>query len=271
MPAKRYIRVVLIAVAGTILISACGSDPNAFRGTVVAPLETISALTPGPKLFATLTAQPAATQRVTEARPATPMPQPATSTPRPATPTPRPPTPTPRPPTATSRPATPNPLPTPAGDAIPTVNPNAYLDVPQQVGSLGDVWTLSDIRVGIHPRKVRVVWEMAENHDTAPLTEIVEVDNTKTPFPRRGVLFDPSWGAARIDVMIRDSYAYGMSLGDILPITLPGNTVLTKIDQYPTFDDAVLGFSIGLTRPVAYEIFTLTDPVRIVIDVVTQP
>ncbi|RME41893.1 MAG: hypothetical protein D6791_19080 [Chloroflexi bacterium] len=261
MPAKKYISVTLITVSVTLL-AACSSSSRTFRGTVVAPLETISALTPGPKLLATLTARPAATEEVAEARPPTPTPRPPTPTPR--TPIPRPATPTPRPATPTMIPATPE-------GAVPTVSPNAYLDVPQQVGVLGDTWTLSDIRVGIHPRRIRVVWEMVESRTTAPLVEIVEVDNTKTPFPRRGSLLDPSWGAARIDVMIHDCYAYNMPLDDMLPITVPGNSIVTKVGVHPTFDDALLGFSIGLSKPAAYEIFTLTDPVRIVIDVITQP
>lgn len=255
MSAKRPIMTTLIAVIGMTLVAACGSTADEFHGTVVVPLETVAAFTPAPELFATLTA-----------RPATPTPRPATPTPRPATPTPRPATPiaTPRPATPTSQP------PTPEG-AVPTVDPKAHLDVPQQVGNLGEIWTLSDIRVGIHPRKVRVVWEMAENRKTAPLTEIVEVDNTKTAFPRRGGLLDSSWGAARIDVMMSDCYAYGMPLNDTLPITLPGSSLVTKIGLHPTFDDALLGFSIGLSQPAAYETYTLTDPVRIVVDVIIQP
>lgn len=267
---KRYVVLILIATVGTILITACGGDPEAFRGTVVAPLETISALTPGAALFATLTAEPPATRAPAEARLATPTPRPPTATPRAATPMPRPPTRTPRPPTATVRPATPTSL-APPEAPIPTIGPEVYLDITQQVGSSGDVWTLADIRVGLHPERVRIVWEMGERRDTAPLTEIVEVDNTQTAFPRRGSLLDPSWGVARIDVMLHDCYAYGVPLDDMLPITIPDSQLVTKVGVHPTFDDARLGFSIGLSKPAAYEIFTLTDPVRIVIDVITQP
>ncbi|MFQ5495190.1 MAG: hypothetical protein ACE5EX_07390 [Phycisphaerae bacterium] len=141
----------------------------------------------------------------------------------------------------------------------------------QRVGSSGDTWTLADIRVGLHPERVRIVWEMSERRDTAPLTEIVEVDNTTTAFPRRGSLLDPSWGAARIDVMLHDCYAYGVPLNNMLPIAMSNSQLVTKVGVHPTFDDALLGFSIGLSKPAAYEIFTLTDPVRIVIDVITQP
>lgn len=270
MLAKRYVGLILTATVGTILVTACGGDPVAFRGTVVAPLETISALTPGAALFTTLTVEPAITHAPAEARPATPTPRPPTATPRAATPTPRPPTRTPRPPTATVRPATPTPL-APSEAPIPTIGPETYLDVVQRVGSSGDTWTLADIRVGLHPERVRIVWEMSERRDTAPLTEIVEVNNTTTAFPRRGSLLDPSWGAARIDVMLHDCYAYGVPLNNMLPIAMSNSQLVTKVGVHPTFDDALLGFSIGLSKPAAYEIFTLTDPVRIVIDVITQP
>lgn len=248
-----------VCVAALLLIG-CGGSPEAFQGTVVAPLETLSALTPGPALLRTLTPQPVTRG---ETRPPTPTPRPPTATPRPPTPVPRPNTPTPPPPTPTPPPAT------PAAARSPTPNPRAYLGVVQYVGRLGETWTLRDVRVGIHPDRVRVVWEMAEARDSAPYTEVVEVDNRKTPFPRGGALFDPSWGAARIDVMISDCSAMGVALNEVLPITLPQNPVVTKIGLHPTFDDALLGFSIGLSRPVPYQVFTLTDPVRIVVDVIT--
>jgi hypothetical protein len=47
----------------------------------------------------------------------------------------------------------------------------------------------------------------------------------------------------------------------------PDNPKVTRIGSYPTFDDACLGFSIGLKSVSAYEVYELTDPVRIVIDV----
>lgn len=273
MPAKRHILTILTAIIAVIVVATCGGDPNAFRGTVVAPLETISAITPGPEVYATLTAKAVVTRSLAQAQRATPTPRPPTPTPRPPTATPRPDTPTPRPPTATPRPASPTPTSPPATpeSSAPTVPADAYLNVPQKVGSSGDTWILADIRVGMHPQKVRVVWEMAEKRDHAPLTEIEEVDNTKAAFPRRGGLLDPSWGAARIDVMISDCYAYGVPLNDRLPITVPDTPLITKIGLHPTFDDALLGFSIGLAEPAPYEIYTLTDPVRIVVDVITAP
>lgn len=244
---------------GLLLLAGCGGSPEAFRGTVVAPLETLAALTPGPELLLTLTPRPAIRG---ETRPATPTPHPPTATSPPATLAPRPSTPTPVPASST-------PSPTARVVAQPTPDPRAYVGVVQYVGRLGQTWTLRDVRIGVHPDRVRIVWEMVEDRDTAPYTEIVEVDNRKTPFPRGGVLFDPSWGEARIDVMISDCSAMGVALNEVLPITLPENPVITKIGIHPTFDDALLGFSIGLRRPVPYQVFTLTDPVRIVVDVIT--
>jgi hypothetical protein len=42
---------------------------------------------------------------------------------------------------------------------------------------------------------------------------------------------------------------------------------VTRVDRYPTESDAHVGFSIGLRTPAAYQAYSLTDPVRIVIDV----
>ncbi len=273
MPARRHIFAISIAALVMLFsVSTCGGDPDTFQGTVVAPLTTLSALTPGPELYATLTAKAGDTRPLAAARPDTPTPRPATPIPRPATPVPRLDTATPRPVTATPRPITPTALPSPTPqEAAPTVAGDAYLQTPQQVGVLGETWTLSDIRVGLHSQKVRVVWEVAEDRTTAPLTEIVEVDNTTSPFPWRGALIDSSWGAARIDVMISDTYAYDIPLADLLPITMPGDSTVTKVGVHPTFDDALLGFSIGLSEPAPYEVFTLTNPTRIVVDVILTP
>jgi hypothetical protein len=156
------------------------------------------------------------------------------------------PTPPPPPPTATSAPST------------------DYLGVKHQGGTLGDVWTLADIRAGAHEDRFRVVIEMREGRDYAPYHEVVEVDNEAVPFPTG---HDPSWGAARIDVIVSDLYLYDFAVGERLPITGPQNPVVTRIGLYPTESDAHVGFSIGLSKPASYEVYYLTEPVRIVIDV----
>ena len=159
--------------------------------------------------------------------------------------------------------ATPSPRP-----VLPTVTsmlePSAYLGMARRGGRLGKIWNLADVRYGSHPDRLRVVWEMVEPGDHVPLYEAVEVDNAADPFPTG---HDPSWGAARIDLVVSDLYAYDFPLGKNLPIVLLDNPRVTRIGLYPTFSDSHLGFSIGLKEPAAYEVYELTDPVRIVIDV----
>jgi hypothetical protein len=106
---------------------------------------------------------------------------------------------------------------------------------------------------------------MAEHRDHVPLFKVAEVDNVAEPFP---LGHDPSWGVARIDLVMSDVYAYDFPLGQRLPFIPPDNPQVTRIGLYPTFSDAHLGFSIGLKKPSAYEVYELKNPVRIVIDVV---
>jgi hypothetical protein len=178
------------------------------------------------------------------------------------------PTPSPTVPLQTRRPsptATSNvPTATPEPTATSTPAPSPYIGVQYVGGTLGGVWTLAAVRHGVHADSVRLVIEMVEPGDHVPLFRAVEVDNEANPFPGG---HDPTWGAARIDLFISDLYAYGYPLGDELPIELDGNPCVTRIGSYPTYDDALLGFSIGLREPAAYEVHELTSPVRIVVDV----
>lgn len=134
----------------------------------------------------------------------------------------------------------------------------------QEGGALGSIWSLANVRYGVHEDRLRVVLEMAEPGSNVPKYRVVEVDNAATPFPTG---HDPEWGAARLDVVISDLYARDYPLSERLPMTLEDDPVVTQIGQYPTFDDALLGFSIGLSSPATFEVHELTDPVRIVIDV----
>ncbi len=167
-------------------------------------------------------------------------------------------------PPPTRLPPTPTPSPQPVAPSPTPVHSAAYLGVVREGGVLGELWNLADVRYGAHADRFRVVWEMAEPRDHVPRYRVVEVDNAASPLPTG---HDPAWGAARIDVVISDLYAYGFPLGERLPIVPPKNPVVTRIGLYPTFDDALLGFSIGLKLPAAYEVYELTNPVRIVIDV----
>lgn len=187
------------------------------------------------------------------------------------TPTPQPPSPTPLyvpPPTSTPVPTTPpapTPVPTPVPPSpTPTQEPSHYLGVEHQGGVLGEAWSLVDVRYGSHADRLRVVWEVAEAGEHVPWFKVVEVDNSASPFPTG---HDPSWGAARIDLIVSDLYAYDFPLGERLPLVPPDDPLVTRIGHYPTFSDSELGFSIGLKSPAAYEVRELTDPVRIVIDV----
>jgi hypothetical protein len=169
--------------------------------------------------------------------------------------------------------ATPTLLPTAASPtsapSLPTSEPTGepssdYLGVKKQGGALGGTWTLKDVRVGAHEDRFRVVVEVTEARDRAPFFEAIEVDNAAVPFPTG---HDPTWGAARIDLVISDLYLFDFPVSERLPIAAPENPVVTRVDRYPTESDAHVGFSIGLREPAAYEAYYLTEPVRIVIDV----
>mgnify|MGYP006293454283 CR=1 FL=1 len=158
-------------------------------------------------------------------------------------------------------------IPAPTLEATPLPDlpaPDGVLNVPQVGGELGKIWNLSDLRYGLHADHMRLVLEMQESGATAPKYRVVEVSNAEAPFPGDA---DVSWGKARIDVMVSDLYARDFQLAETLPIEFADNPVITRIGQYPTADDALLGLSIGLREPANYQVYELGDPVRIVVDV----
>lgn len=138
------------------------------------------------------------------------------------------------------------------------------LFTPVESGTLGEVWTLTDVRYGFHEGFLRVVVEMGEQRNSMPYYTLKEVDNAVVPFPSGP---DASWGAARIDLVISDLYAYDAVVTTKFPLIPGDNPSVIKIGQYPTYDDARMGISIGLKQPSAYKIYELTSPVRIVIDI----
>lgn len=155
-------------------------------------------------------------------------------------------------------------IPSPTVLKTPTIQPASLLNVLQTGGALGRIWTLADIRSDVKPNYVRVVWEMKEKDDIPPRFQVTEVLNAEKPPPGGPV---PTLGQARIDVILSDVSARGFPLRDRLA-RMPGdNPLVTKIDLLRLEDDSLLGFAIGLKRPAVYEIYTLTDPVRIVVDV----
>ncbi|MCD4739176.1 MAG: hypothetical protein K8R89_07955 [Anaerolineae bacterium] len=150
-------------------------------------------------------------------------------------------------------------LPTPT-----LIAPPGVLDAPRTGGALGELWHLADFRYGAHGDHLRVVWELVERRQSLPKYRVVEVDNAAQPFPGGA---DPGWGVARIDVVFSAVYADDYPLASSLPVELGEDPVVTRLGSYPTEDAALLGFSIGLAQPVRYEIYELSDPVRLVIDV----
>ncbi len=200
----------------------------------------------------------------------TPIPSPtltlqatATNTMRPTEPLTATPSPT-APPGPTIRTATSTATSLPDPTTVPTPSPTPSLGVAQAGGSLGGVWNLADLRYALHPDRLRFVLEMVEARDHVPFYRVVEVDNFASPFPTG---HDPSWGVARIDLLVSDLYGYDSPVWEELPIVLPDNPRVTRIGQYPTFEDSILGFSIGLTSVATFELHEMTDPVRLVIDV----
>jgi len=168
-----------------------------------------------------------------------------------------------------TQPSLPTTIPRTSAPPPPTVEPthlpgSDYLGVKKQGGALGGTWTLKDVRVGAHEDRFRVVIEVAESRAHAPFYEAIEVDNAAVPFPTG---HDSTWGAARIDLTISDLYLFDFPVKERLPIPAPENPVVTRVGLYPTESDAHIGFSIGLREPAAYEAYYLTEPVRIVIDV----
>lgn len=151
----------------------------------------------------------------------------------------------------------------------PTPTLPAYIGQVYEGGILGYIWNLTDIRCEVQPDRVRLVLEMGGGEEGIPNFQLVEVYNDQVLFPLAPdeEAYDPSWGEARIDITISDLYAYDYPLNEKLPIVLPDSPLVTKIGLYPTYDDALLGFSIGLKAAAPYEVSTLESPARIVIEV----
>lgn len=240
---------LFLGVLLLLFLTGCGTLEVGVEQTVTAE-----------RVAATSTAPPTETA----SRPVpTGTPVPPTSTP---SATPVPPTMTPTQPVATATPppftatATQAPAASPTSTALPTPADTATPDGGngwngvQTGGRLGQIWSLADLRYHVETDRVRVVWEMQETGDHVPYYEITPVD-TGAPAPR-------------IDIVISDLYAYDFPLGEVLPTELPENTHVIRIDRLIIADDARLGFSIVLTAPHSFRVYELTDPVRLVIEVV---
>ncbi len=132
-------------------------------------------------------------------------------------------------------------------------------------GTLGTIWSLAGLRHGEHADRFRVVLELEEPGTTVPRYTAELANESTQPFP--GVR-DPDWGTVRIDLVVSDLYAYDYPLGERLPISVADNPVVNAITRFPIFDDALLGFSIWLDAPARFEVHELTEPVRLVVDVI---
>lgn len=172
---------------------------------------------------------------------------------------------TPVPPTETAEAPDPTSTPTATSEPpTPTTAPPEPTSTAQSSGSLGELWNLADVRYGVHDDRLRVVIEMVESRNALPYYEIQRVDNAAVPFPGG---FDPAWGTSRIDLIISDLYAVNTPGIGQLALLPPENPAVTRISSYPTYDDARLGFSIWLKAPADFTVYELTNPVRIVIDI----
>jgi len=175
-------------------------------------------------------------------------------------------TPTPEPTVAPTRTAAPTRTPVPSATTVatPTRRPTPELGVALQGGELGQVWNLADLRYDAGSDGLSFVLEMVEDRNHMPFYRVVEVDSATTPFPGEDAEL---WGAARIDLLVSDLYGYTSTVLQKLPFVLENHPLVTRIGLYPTYEDSILGFSLGLTSACAFEVTELTDPARIVIDV----
>jgi hypothetical protein len=155
--------------------------------------------------------------------------------------------------------------------ATVTPTPPSYINEEREGGSLGGVWYLEDIDCQIAPEASRIAFQMREMSPGQPYYRVVEVYNDQVLFPSQPDRseHDPSWGEARIDLLVSDLYGYEYDWSE-LPLACPESPAVIKVGHYPTYDDAILGFSIGLKRAAPYQVTTLEDPVRLVVEVQTE-
>jgi hypothetical protein len=148
--------------------------------------------------------------------------------------------------------------------SVPTLAaPVGVLNVPKTGGEDGGRWTLVDLRYGLHADRLRIVWEFAEPGQVVPKYRAVEVDNAAAP-PTTGDV--TGLGVARIDLLLNGVQS-AAELDAKVPIEFEENPGVTRMVRYPTADETRLGFSIGLLQPVKFEVYELSAPVRIVLDV----
>lgn len=136
-------------------------------------------------------------------------------------------------------------------------------------GRLGTIWELADFRYEVYADRVRLIWQMDGGAEGVPFYRLVVVENATSPHPAAP---DAPWGALRLDLIFSDVYARAFPLREHFPLeNLSDAPPVVRVDRYPTFDDASLGFSVGLDRRVPLEVYELTGPARLVVDVLREP
>lgn len=116
-------------------------------------------------------------------------------------------------------------------------------------GAIGATYRLAAMRSGEHAGFTRLVWEMREAAGTPKYTA------TAVEAP----------GGARIELTLRDVYA--QDFAGPLSLAVAGSPVVTGVAPLPLQDDAALGFAVALSRAARFEVASLENPVRLVLDV----
>ena len=156
----------------------------------------------------------------------------------------------------------------PVGQA-PAFRSAAAPGVVHEGGQLGAIWELTDFRHEAYADRVRLIWQMAGGAEGPPFYRLAIVDNKASPHPTAS---NEPWGTVRVDLIFFDVYARSFPLREQFPLTdLSEALPVVRVDQYPTFDDASLGFSVGLRQRLPIEVYEFTTPARLVIDILVEP
>ncbi len=156
----------------------------------------------------------------------------------------------------------------PVGQA-PAFRSAAAPGVVHEGGQLGAIWELTDFRHEVYADRVRLIWQMAGGVEGPPFYRLAIVDNKTSPHPTTS---NEPWGTVRVDLIFFDVYARNFPLRERFPLTNWDETLpVVRVDQYPTFDDASLGFSVGLRQRLPIEVYERRDPTSLIVDVLVEP
>jgi len=162
---------------------------------------------------------------------------------------------------ASSQPSTPA--------ATPALRTAAAPGVTFEGGRTGALWELAGFRHELLADRVRLIWEMEGGTASVPRYALRAVDNGAEPHP---VAPGPLWGQVRVDLIFFDLYAREFPLREHFPVeAFDATSPVVRVGLYPTFDDAALGFSVGLRRRAPLEVYEVENPPRLVVDVLREP